>query len=742
VVEGKDASTLVFETEAGRVVRVERVHKAEDLDAAVLHLAEDAREGLAVRRAEKGAEWRVETNPGGDDPGLSGTIELVDRRHKDRRSDTRLLQLGGPHRIDGSGYSGSPVVVGKIGAVVGILRKQQHSREQQLELGEKRSPSGVLYAVPIQKVLERFGLTAVWESDERGKHFINTAGRKPGNFVARPEKLKKLCRTVIGEQRAGQGGLVGLHGMPGCGKTALATALCEFKRVEEVFKDGVVWLDIGQSPRDLTGKIKQISQALTKAPGYFDTLEAGADHLKQLLEEREVLLVLDDVWDVKDMKPFMTNARGCCVLFTTRIAEIALALGVPEIALGVLTPGQAVTLLRKWANRDDPDLLRIAERVGNLPLALKLAGAQLREGNKSGKEWLADFRDVSQLRLGRYSSDPQDNLAACFDLSVNQLSEDDRGLYYALGIFSEDAQVPQRVLALLWQGLLPELSDYDCEELATHLARMALMERSPADNTFTIHDMLRGYAREKLKERSAEAHTALLGAYNPDGEFWHQIEDDGYLYDNLAYHLTASGRGDELYRLVALGDARNEWAEARYRVSGSYAGYLSDLDLAWRQAEGDEAWNVTSQIRCALIQSSIRSRAGNIPAELLLALVDQSIWTPGQAFSAATDNPDADQRATALTALASRLEEPLLSAALRQALDAALSIHIHSSNDDMRRAWAVEKLAPYLTEPLLREAMDEVRKTLVFEERTNAWPFSVRHGRRRRRGGGMICSAS
>src|SRR5262249_23494745 len=159
---------------------------------------------------------------------------------------------------------------------------------------------------------------------------------------------------------------------------------------------------------------------------------------------------------------------------------------------------QALALLREWAGRDDPKMPEITERLGYLPLALKLAGAHLREGI-SGAEWLTTFgQHPSQLKLGRRSVSAEDNLQLCFDISVERLQADDRELYYSLGMFPEDTPIPTTTIARLWRQLQPALSQTDCEYVVVDLARLALLERDATSKLVTLHDLLYDYTRTKL----------------------------------------------------------------------------------------------------------------------------------------------------------------------------------------------------------------------------------------------------
>ena len=268
---------------------------------------------------------------------------------------------------------------------------------------------------------------------ERHAAFTNTAPPMPPNFIPRREELDELRRAVIGDRTGVPVALTGLRGMGGIGKTALAIALCHEDGLQENFPDGVVWVDIGREPDNFSDKIRRVGQALGDAPGYYDTPEASTDRLRVLLKDKAVLLILDDVWDARHVEPFVVEAPRCRMLFTTRNADIALGLGARDIRLDVLEPEQAISLLREWTGRGEPVFPEIAERLGYLPLALKLAGARLSKG-MSGSEWLQTFQNVSKMKFSRRSTDRQENLKVCFDLSIQQLRED-QPLYYVLGSF-------------------------------------------------------------------------------------------------------------------------------------------------------------------------------------------------------------------------------------------------------------------------------------------------------------------
>jgi hypothetical protein len=165
VIDNQETPSVRFLTQFGQSVPVEYVESDKDLDIALLHLGEDISGGLVVDRATEGMEWQVQTRPLSNDPKLTGTVTATRRQlEKSQGQNTTIsvLQLQVDQNLDSyKGYSGSPVVLKQPpGPVIGVLVEQLLSRLSVLT-DQPRRATNVLYAVPIQDVLERFNLLDV-----------------------------------------------------------------------------------------------------------------------------------------------------------------------------------------------------------------------------------------------------------------------------------------------------------------------------------------------------------------------------------------------------------------------------------------------------------------------------------------------------------------------------------------------------------------------------------------------------
>jgi len=481
----------------------------------------------------------------------------------------------------------------------------------------------------------------------------------PPHYIPRPEVLaavrvallntgKSLVRTSDIQQPP-----EALHGMGGIGKTVLARALCDDPKVQSAFPDGILWATLGQEMTEtaLRSKLRRwIEDALG---GIVSETAPTLDRLKailaQLLAERACLLIVDDVWRRTHAEAFQVGGSQCRLLLTTRDAEIARGMGAHLHPVDVMAREQAVALLEQWARGKLDDAgndvqEKIVKRVGYLPLAVKLAGEQLRRHDP--EDWLAHF-DAHRLRSARPES-IHDDLFLTFDLSLDDLNVQDRRCYLALAIFPEDESIPQVALNKLW-GSLAGLDEYAARDLMHDLAARALVQlaETPSGLAVTLHGLLREFiAAESGEQGIRETHRLLLDAYRAtkEGEGWHTASDDGYLYDHLAYHLDALADhdGEAANKLHAL-FADEAWLHARVPTDDyRYDSYLADLSRAWHHAQRQTQeeidaeklpLTVTKSVHYALIQTTVNALVTNYVPALVARAVEIGSWSPARGLS-------------------------------------------------------------------------------------------------------------
>ena len=434
-------------------------------------------------------------------------------------------------------------------------------------------------------------------------------GQRP-NYLRRQEYLDQLKQALLGaaDRAVGitgatpQGARVGLHGMGGIGKTVLAIDLVNDDEIRRAFPDGVFWLTLGQSieplklQRELGGYIAGEAKA-------YATVNEARDQLRQSLDGKSCLLVLDDLWRPQDAVPFDVLGPRSRLLVTTRDADLLVALGARELPLDVLSEDLALELLASWNGQPRAALpvaaSKVAEACGYLPLALALAGARVQGG--------ARWEDVlSALERGQleFLDHPYGSVFSSLRLSTDALSGAERDRYFELAIFPEDAEVPVEAVCTFWRHT-GRMEHQTSEDLLLRLHRRALLIRSEDGRQISFHDLQHDFLRLNIPSL-VDGNAALVDAYRavaPSG--WASGPDDGYFFQHLPQHLAAADRNDELGALLC----NYDWLVAKLRATNVTA-LLADYDLVWQDPD------------LALIQQALRL---SIPA-----LVRDRSHLPGQ----------------------------------------------------------------------------------------------------------------
>jgi len=182
-----------------------------------------------------------------------------------------------------------------------------------------------------------------------------------------------------------------------------------------------------------------------------------------------------------------------------------------------------------------------------------------------------------------------------------------------------------------------------------------------------------------------------------------------YEIHHLAEHLASSGYVDELHHLLALemGDGKNVWYEVK-NLRGELSDYQKDIERAWQctwlaaqhMPSSAKSNQLSLQVRYALITASLNSIAKNMTPALIEALIVKGLWKPVHGLAYARQLPNTGQRASAMAKLASHLSPRLREGVLREVLLALPAIERVANGGEV-----VARLAPYLSKPLLKEAI-------------------------------------
>ncbi len=264
-------------------------------------------------------------------------------------------------------------------------------------------------------------------------------------------------------------------------------------------------------------------------------------------------------------------------------------------------------------------------------------------------------------------------------------------------------------------NLLPAEEDFNAENLRQHLAPLARFVTGdgihqgyvfshPRLGNYFLEERMSATEREEVEQRFLTWGAQTLAALNTEQITPEQASP--YCVQYYGAHLErAQATASVLLTLVTQG-----WLRAWEKLDRANAGFLSDVERAWRAVErenqttidaGTPAPYMGEEIRCLLCQVSINSVTSNISPRLMLEAVKTGVWTPAQGLACIRLIGDLAPRARELAELAPYVQEPLRTDILQEALDTIATI-----KDTYTRLDALVELAPALPQDLLWQILE------------------------------------
>ena len=282
----------------------------------------------------------------------------------------------------------------------------------------------------------------------------------PLNYLLREDSTAQLCAAVRADVANPSGvrrtsAAIGLHGMGGVGKSVLASAIARDRTVREVFTDGVAWVGLGRAP-DVRGLLEHLyiqfggNQAVP-------TVRDGGAFLANLLRDRLVLLILDNVWERDHVEAFNVLGPRSRLLITTQDLGLLRAVGSTSQAVELFNGEEALRLLAAAAGIPIENLPAearlVLEESGRLPLALALAGGLVRRG----LQWRGVLDQIRSARLERIgerhpAEDHHASIWRTIDVSVAALPANERSRFLEVAVFPTGELVPEAAVKTLWSA--------------------------------------------------------------------------------------------------------------------------------------------------------------------------------------------------------------------------------------------------------------------------------------------------
>ena len=117
-----------------------------------------------------------------------------------------------------------------------------------------------------------------------------------------------------------------IQGWPGVGKSTFVSMLAHDSVIVNQFPDGVLWASLGEEPNLLT-KLAAWGQALgTNDVANAKSLDEAIQLVQAMLRDKQMLLIVDDVWQTEHGMAFKIGKSTSAMVLTTRFNDVANAL--------------------------------------------------------------------------------------------------------------------------------------------------------------------------------------------------------------------------------------------------------------------------------------------------------------------------------------------------------------------------------------------------------------------------------
>jgi hypothetical protein len=342
------------------------------------------------------------------------------------------------------------------------------------------------------------------------------------NFTGREELLDQLSATLESQVTAVLPRA--LHGFGGVGKTQVAIEYC-YRRAASY---DVIWWIPADQPSLVLGALAALAPHLglpaATATGIKDAAEAVLEALRRGEPYARWLLVFDNADEPDDLKDFLPQGGGHTLITSRNQGWKGI---VETLPVDVFSRSESVEFLarRVSASMPGPMADRLADELGDLPLALEQAGALQAETGMSVREYLDLLSEKTQELLAESkSSEYPVSMTAAWRLSVAKLNDtqpDALELLRCCAFFGPEA-IPRDVFRRgsepAGQSLGAILSDpIRLTRIIRALGRFALATVDPSSRTIQVHRLIQALVREDIPaaERGRlrhDVHTLLAGA--------------------------------------------------------------------------------------------------------------------------------------------------------------------------------------------------------------------------------------
>ncbi|MGC4994688.1 tetratricopeptide repeat protein [Nocardia salmonicida] len=375
-------------------------------------------------------------------------------------------------------------------------------------------------------------------------HVIPEDRKYAERFIGRENECIELKRQLA----EGVAKRVLIVGMAGVGKTALVTRIVDDRSVRSYFSGGILLVDMHGFSGDRRNMCRARSAyaPLLTAVGVPESdipadVNAQAQLFHKYLEDcaaagTNFLLVFDNVAEASQIVELLPRSEKHGVLVTSRV-QLGVIDDLETVYLDCMDTEDSVRLISVALAGEgsilDATMARsLCELCGNLPLALHIAAAILKED--SGLEIVDLIEELAEARTRLDVLQYGDTaVRAALLVSLMHLDDDLREKFCRLSV-NPGTSISEEIA-----GVLMEVSVPRARSILRRLSQASLVSRDSARSRWKMHDLVRLFSSEqaeilvgrillnahfaRMAQRyiliAEEADSALRGAVEPNQRF-------------------------------------------------------------------------------------------------------------------------------------------------------------------------------------------------------------------------------
>ena len=347
----------------------------------------------------------------------------------------------------------------------------------------------------------------------------------PENYICRPKLLNELVQKMLSSKPDPSGlSVATITGASGYGKTTLAKAFCHDPQIIKAFKDGFLFIELGPKAPNPLSTLTNLYLRLTNKQFDQDDIEAIVMELRDTTGAyfHNLLVILDDVYEANDAKPYIKAFSNCSIVLTTQLSVISEFIPARvELRVSKMETDEAVAVVSGAANsKNDITVSDLADSLHYWPLLLNLVRCQVNHSQKQQQTSEGGAISTTKQRLqekgldvrttNSTSEDQHKKVAvkACIDLTLEMIGDSlpEKLILYILftGI---GYSLSTDIVHLLWQ-----VSKLDAEEAVQSLLQCGLIQLKTSYNKETsimVHAVIAQYILDNMSATKL----IQLGAY-------------------------------------------------------------------------------------------------------------------------------------------------------------------------------------------------------------------------------------